>query len=411
MKPKYLFQILALLLFTATTHAQQGISYKAIIHDANGDPLSDRNVTIQFTILENGTTNVYQETHNPTSDDNGIIIVNIGEGTLLSGDFNAIYWGGSPHFLKTEIDSGEGMTDMGTTEFKAVPYAFYAQEGAGANELNDLDDAKFDGYSLFIGQDAGINDDGTHNYNTAIGCYSLHSNVSGRFNTASGYNALYNNIGGYNNTVTGYSALFQNTTGSGNTAIGTSALVRNISGYRNTAVGIEALENLREGDNNIGIGYYSQVPNNSGSNQVRIGNESITYAGIQVAWTITSDARWKEDIRALPYGLDMIMKLKPVDYIRRNNEERTREMGIIAQDLKKVLEEIEYEDQGFLINDDYGNMHLRYNDLIALSIKAIQDQQAIIKSLTGELDKNKKAQRSMDERLTQLEQLLKTSKL
>lgn len=108
-------------------NAQQGINYKAIINDADGHVLANTTITVQFTILENGTTPVYSETHNPATDDNGIIIVNIGEGSILTGDFNAIEWGGSPHFLKTEIDIGAGLINMGTTEFKAVPYALHAK--------------------------------------------------------------------------------------------------------------------------------------------------------------------------------------------------------------------------------------------------------------------------------------------
>jgi hypothetical protein len=130
-----------------------------------------------------------------------------------------------------------------------------------------------------------------------------------------------------------------------------------------------------------------------------MGNPNVTYAGIQVAWDITSDIHWKEDIRSLPYGLDMIMKLRPVDYIRINNEKQTREMGIIAQDLKEVLGEMGYDDQGFLIEDDDGLLHLRYNDLIALLTKAIQDQQTIINVQSEQLDALKNRIESIEEKL------------
>jgi hypothetical protein len=471
--------------------AQQGINYKAIINNSNGDVLANALVSVQFTILENGTTNVYQESHNPITDDNGIIIVNIGEGTPVSGDFNSIDWGSNPHFLMTEIDIGDGLTDMGTTEFKAVPYALYAEYGVGSIEINDLEDAKFDGSSLFVGQGAGFIDDGTANRNTALGTdalkrnttgfdntangvealqnntegfyntangneslyyntlgnsntangfralysntegshntanglLSLYSNTTGHDNTANGYQALYVNTTGEGNTACGYQALSYNTTGSYNTAFGSFSLQSSLVGFRNTAVGNRALSNLNVGGNNTGIGDGAQVPNSYGSNQVRIGNNDITYAGIQVAWTITSDERWKEDIRSLPYGLDMLMNLKPVDYIRKNNEKETREMGIIAQDLEELLDEIGYEDQGFLIRDDDGLLHLRYNDLIALLIKAIQDQQAlieeqnieiknqkdVIESFTSELKENKENQEKINYRLNQFEELLKSA--
>lgn len=141
MKTNYIIPTLALLFFVFTTKAQQGINYKAIINDANGDALLNTAVTVQFTILESGTISVYKESHSPTTDANGIIIVNIGEGILISGDFTNIDWGGNPHFLKTEIDKGNGLTDMGTAEFKTVPYALYAKtaERVSSTFLSSID--------------------------------------------------------------------------------------------------------------------------------------------------------------------------------------------------------------------------------------------------------------------------------
>ena len=139
MKTKYILQTLVILFIAFTATAQQGINYKAIISDANGDVLVNTEVTVQFTILENGTTSVYKETHNPITDANGIVIVNIGEGTPVSGDFNTIDWGSNPHFLKTEIDAGDGLTDMGTTEFNTVPYALHAKTTEDAATKVDVD--------------------------------------------------------------------------------------------------------------------------------------------------------------------------------------------------------------------------------------------------------------------------------
>ena len=84
---------------------------------------------------------------------------------------------------------------MGTTEFKAVPYALYAKDGAGAQELNDLDDAKFDGSSLFVGQGAGINDDGSDNENTVLGDSAFYNNTVGYENTAIGFPESKNLLG------------------------------------------------------------------------------------------------------------------------------------------------------------------------------------------------------------------------
>jgi len=139
MKTKHILQTLALLLLVFVASAQQGINYKAIINDAEGNALANTEVTVQFTILENSTTNVYQETHSTTTDANGIIIINIGEGTPISGDFSIIDWGSNPYFLKVEINKGDGLIDLGTTEFKAVPYALYAKTAEDAAKKTFVD--------------------------------------------------------------------------------------------------------------------------------------------------------------------------------------------------------------------------------------------------------------------------------
>ncbi|MCX7550481.1 hypothetical protein [Xanthomarina sp. F2636L] len=110
------------LLITTFLFSQNGINYKAVIKDNLGNVVANQNIEIQFIILEDAT-NVYQETHLPTTDANGIAIVNIGEGVVISGVFTDIDWGNDDHFLNVQIDTGSGLVDIGTTEFKAVPYA------------------------------------------------------------------------------------------------------------------------------------------------------------------------------------------------------------------------------------------------------------------------------------------------
>jgi len=104
---------------------------------------------------------------------------------------------------------------------------FYYFDGAswgiiktGDNAIDDLIDGKADGSSLFLGTDAGIDDDGTTNENVAIGENSFSNNTSGSNNTAIGFEASrFNTIGWYNTTI-GSEANFWNTEGSNNTMIG-----------------------------------------------------------------------------------------------------------------------------------------------------------------------------------------------
>jgi hypothetical protein len=125
------------LLVSVSITAQQGINYKAIVKDGNGNVVANDIIIIQFQILQGtGMTNEYQETHTPTTDANGVVILNIGEGAVNSGDYNTIDWGADDHFLNVQINTGGGLTDMGTTQFMAVPYALSAANAQGLMMLD-----------------------------------------------------------------------------------------------------------------------------------------------------------------------------------------------------------------------------------------------------------------------------------
>ncbi len=98
----------------------QGFNYKALISE-NGNPVSTQIVNVRFTILD-GATTVYQETHTVNTDEYGIFSANIGEGSVVSGDFNNLDFRNNLS-LKVEVDTGSGYQDFGTEEFKYVPYA------------------------------------------------------------------------------------------------------------------------------------------------------------------------------------------------------------------------------------------------------------------------------------------------
>ncbi len=167
-------------------------------------------------------------------------------------------------------------------------------DGTNAVEkIDDLSDGKSEnsGVSVFLGADAGQNDDGG-NRNTALGYQSMKDNISGRYNVAMGYRALYgvntnsnnsNNIaigyealrdnsGGYDNQAIGFQSLRYNSGGYGNTALGTRSLYLNTGGYFNVAIGEYAGRN-NNGDANIFIGYNAGA-NENGSQKLYIENSN-----------------------------------------------------------------------------------------------------------------------------------------
>jgi hypothetical protein len=247
------------------------------------------------------------------------------------------------------------------------------------------------------GRDA-LRNNTTASYNTAIGSEALTSNTTGDFITAIGHEALYNNATGDGNTAMGVYSLYENTSGSDNIAIGDFALGQS-NGSANTAIGINALSNNINGSNNIAIGYDAQTPDDNGSNQVRIGNAAITYAGIQVPWTTTSDQRYKSDIKNSNLGLNFINSIRPVSYYRNNDNSKKTEFGFIAQELEVSLNKAGVINSGIIGKDKDGMYSLRYNDLLAPMVKAIQEQQQII-------DNQSKINQEQNVKIERLEKLL-----
>ena len=123
--------IAALLLSTASfAQTPEKMSYQAVVRDADGQLVSDAAVGMQISILQNMTTGtpVYVEIHNPTSNENGLVSIEIGMGTT-SDDFSTIDWSTGPYFIKTETDptGGSNYTISGTSQLMSVPFALHAK--------------------------------------------------------------------------------------------------------------------------------------------------------------------------------------------------------------------------------------------------------------------------------------------
>lgn len=130
---KKICSLLPLLLFSVLAIAQspQSFNYQAIVRDVSGNALVDQTVGVQISILQGsaGGTAVYVERVTPTTNDYGLINIQVGTGAVQSGTFNTIDWANGPYFLKTEIDDtgGTTYTEMGTSQLISVPYALYSQ--------------------------------------------------------------------------------------------------------------------------------------------------------------------------------------------------------------------------------------------------------------------------------------------
>lgn len=149
------------------------------------------------------------------------------------------------------------------------------------HDINDLVDGKSDndgtdnGSSIFLGVDAGINDNENNNSNIGIGYESMHNNTDGVVNVAIGARSMFANTSGYGNLALGWSALANNTTGNSNTALGVSALMNNSTGVYNNAIGYESLLSNTTGNDNSAMGYLALNANTTGNLNTAIGTESL----------------------------------------------------------------------------------------------------------------------------------------
>lgn len=229
----------------------------------------------------------------------------------------------------------------------------------------------------------------TGDNNTAIGALALIQNTTGVRNTANGGGSLYNSNGNYN-TASGYFSLVANTTGSFNTAFGTSALLTNISGSNNTAIGNAAGNNIMTGSNNTVIGANAIASSSSVSDQITLGNGSITSLRAMVtSITALSDRRDKTNIQTISEGIDFIKQLKPVTFTWNTRDKAKigiKAAGFIAQDLLSLQKNSEIGENLDLVSEDNPEkLEARYNNLLPIMVKAIQDQQVIIEQLKKEL--------------------------
>jgi len=189
----------------------------------------------------------------PGANQDGMMVFVTGNGTPARGFY---YW------------------DNGTTSWQTI-------EGSGAEKINELTDGRSDddgsnnGSSIFLGVDAGINDDLTDNRNLGIGNGALNQNTTGVVNIALGYGSLRNNDVGFYNLGLGYNTLFNNTSGDNNVAVGHTALLNNLDGRYNIALGSSSLYSNDSGDFNIAIGALSLYSNTSGIYNTAIGTSAL----------------------------------------------------------------------------------------------------------------------------------------
>ena len=96
--------------FFAFAQAPQKINFQSILRNSSGEIVANKAVNLRISLLAGSASgsNVFTETHAKTTDASGLISIQIGMGTLVSGVFNSINWGNLAHFIKLEADFNGG---------------------------------------------------------------------------------------------------------------------------------------------------------------------------------------------------------------------------------------------------------------------------------------------------------------
>ncbi len=119
--------------FPAGAQSPQAFKYQTVVRNASNQPIPNQAVSLKISILQGSATGtaVYEETHAATTNVLGIVNLEIGNGTLVSGSFAGINWGTNSYYVKIELDpaGGTAYQNMGTSQLLSVPYALYAAAG------------------------------------------------------------------------------------------------------------------------------------------------------------------------------------------------------------------------------------------------------------------------------------------
>lgn len=122
-------------LFMGLSQAPEKMSYQAVVRNGSGQLLTNQGIAIKVSLLQGSPagTLVYSERLTGNTNANGLISMEIGTGTVLSGIFSSIDWTLGNYYLKTETDpsGGTNYTIVGTSQLLSVPYAMYAKSAGG----------------------------------------------------------------------------------------------------------------------------------------------------------------------------------------------------------------------------------------------------------------------------------------
>lgn len=174
-----------------------------------------------------------------------------------------------------------------------------------------------------------------------------------------------------------------------------------------TATGNERMR--IDGSGNIGIGTTSPSDKLSVAGIIAPSADATYTLGKTTArWTFiyatsgfvsSSDRRLKTNINNLNYGLKEVIALQPVRYNWKKDSLANPRLGLIAQDVRKLVPEV------VLGDEEKETLSINYPELIPVLINAIKEQQKQIEGLRQQRENDKASLKELDELKQQMKAL------
>jgi len=103
--------------------------------------------------------------------------------------------------------------------------------------------------------------------------------------------------------------------------------------------------------------------------------------------TIGSDIKLKKNVEDIGYGLDDVLKMRAVEFDWKEKRQGKHDIGVIAQELEKIIPEVVNEVKTIGEGAENGDTHkvVDYAKLTSVLIKAIQEQQVQIDELKTQI--------------------------
>jgi len=161
-----LLLIFSLQLTTVFAQSPKMFKYQTVVRNSAGAIIQNQAVAFRISLLQGSATGTaaYSETQSKSTNDFGLVNLEIGNGIIVSGAMNTINWANGPYFIKVELDiaNGTNFITMGTSELLSVPYALYAEK-AGNSSYTETDPI------YAISPAHSITNTNINNWNTAFG--------------------------------------------------------------------------------------------------------------------------------------------------------------------------------------------------------------------------------------------------